>query len=180
MSQKKADVVIRVVTENDYSEIYDFVETAFKTAEVSDGTEQDFVLELRKGAYLPELELVMVDETGIIGHVMFTEQKVNVTDKSGVESVFTGLLVAPLSVKLEYRSKGVGAALMNEGFKRALEKGYKAAFLVGNPEYYKRFGFKETGCYGIKNDSEIPDRFVLGCEIVADSLAGLTGSIKIV
>lgn len=180
MSQEKADGVIRVVTENDFNEIYDFVQTAFRTAEVSDGTEQDFVLELRKGAYLPELELVMVDETGIIGHIMFTEQKVNLKEKSGEQSVFTGLLVAPLSVKLEYRSKGVGAALMHEGFKRAVERGYRAAFLVGNPEYYKRFGFKETGCYGIKNDSEIPDQFVLGCEMVPDSLEGLTGSIKIV
>lgn len=180
MLQEELDGVIRVVTENDFIEIYDFVETAFKTAEVSDGTEQDFVLELRKGAYLPELELVMVDKTGIIGHIMFTEQKVDVMDMSGISSVFTGLLVAPLSVKLEYRNKGVGAALMKEGFKRAVERGYKAAFLVGNPEYYKRFGFKETGCYGIKNDSKIPDRFVLGCEIVPNSLRGLTGSIKII
>lgn len=180
MSQEKTGGVIRVVTESDFNEIYDFVETAFKTAEVSDGTEQDFVLELRKGSYLPELELVMVDKTGIIGHIMFTEQKVDVTDRNGISSVFTGLLVAPLSVKLEYRNKGVGTALMKEGFKRAVERGYKAAFLVGNPEYYKRFGFKETGCYGIRNDTEIPDQFVLGCELVPDSLLGLLGSIKII
>ncbi|WP_125141560.1 GNAT family N-acetyltransferase [Clostridium transplantifaecale] len=180
MLQEKLGGVIRAVTEKDVREIYDFVETAFKTAEVSDGTEQDFVLELRKGAYLPELELVMVDKTGIIGHIMFTEQKIGVTDVSGLSSVFTGLLIAPLSVKLEYRNKGVGAALIKEGFKRAKEAGYQAAFLVGNPEYYKRFGFKETGCYGIKNDSEIPDQFVLGCEIVPNSLSGLAGSIKII
>ena len=180
MLQEKNGRKIRVVTESDFKEIYDFVETAFKTAEVSDGTEQDFVLELRKGAYIPELELVMVDKTGIIGHIMFTEQKVDVTDRSGVPSIFTGLLIAPLSVKLEYRNKGVGAALMKEGFKRAVERGYKAAFLVGNPEYYKRFGFKETGQYGIKNVSEIPDQFVLGCELGQDSLKGLTGSIKII
>ena len=60
MSHERVGGVIRAVTENDFNEIYDFVATAFKTAEVSDGTEQDFVLELRKGAYLPELELVMV------------------------------------------------------------------------------------------------------------------------
>lgn len=180
MLEEKINGVIRAVTESDFSEIYGFVKNAFKTAEVSDGTEQDFVLELRKGAYLSELELVMVDKTGIIGHIMFTEQKVDVMDRSGVPFVFTGLLIAPLSVKLEYRNKGVGAALMKEGFKRAVERGYKAVFLVGNPEYYKRFGFKKTGCYGIKNESEIPDQFVLGCELVPDSLKGLTGSIKII
>lgn len=179
MPQKRKCGVIRTVTESDFSEIYDFVQKAFSTAEVSDGTEQDFVLELRKGAYLPELELVMENESGIIGHIMFTEQKVDVTDENGARSVFTGLLVAPLSVKLEYRGKGIGTALMREGFKRAVQKGYKAAFLVGNPEYYKRFGFKKTGCYGIVNKTEIPDKFVLGCEMVENALAGLTGSIKL-
>lgn len=41
---------IKLVNKEDYDKIYTFVEEAFKTAEVSDGTEQDFVLELRKTA----------------------------------------------------------------------------------------------------------------------------------
>lgn len=48
---------IKLVNKEDYDKIYTFVEEAFKTAEVSDGTEQDFVLELRKSSnYIPELE----------------------------------------------------------------------------------------------------------------------------
>ena len=39
---------IKLVNKEDYDKIYTFVEEAFKTAEVSDATEQDFVLELRK------------------------------------------------------------------------------------------------------------------------------------
>lgn len=33
---------IKLVNKEDYDKIYTFVEEAFKTAEVSDGTEQDF------------------------------------------------------------------------------------------------------------------------------------------
>lgn len=45
---------IKLVNKEDYDKIYTFVEEAFKTAEVSDGTEQDFVLELRKSSnYIP-------------------------------------------------------------------------------------------------------------------------------
>ena len=43
---------------------------------------------------------------------------------------FTGLLVALLSIKLEYRGKDVGTALIGEDFECAVQKGYKAAFLI--------------------------------------------------
>ena len=47
---------IKLVNKEGYDKIYTFVEEAFKTAEVGDGTEQDFVLELRKNSnYVPEL-----------------------------------------------------------------------------------------------------------------------------
>ena len=45
---------IRVVNKSDFKDIYNLVKEAFKTAQVSDGNEQDFVLELRKRVfYIP-------------------------------------------------------------------------------------------------------------------------------
>ena len=41
-------MTIRPAQAGDYSQIYSLVQTAFATAKVSDGTEQDFVLELRR------------------------------------------------------------------------------------------------------------------------------------
>lgn len=47
---------IERVNKKDYNEIYELVKTAFETAQVSDGTEQDFVLKLRAGnTYIQEL-----------------------------------------------------------------------------------------------------------------------------
>ena len=41
---------------NDYEEVYSVVKTAFKTAEHSDGNEQDLVKKLRKSDnFIPEL-----------------------------------------------------------------------------------------------------------------------------
>ena len=52
-------MTIRKAAQEDHPSIYHLVRTAFATARVSDGTEQDFVLELRRrDAYRPELELV--------------------------------------------------------------------------------------------------------------------------
>lgn len=85
---------IKLVNKEDYDKIYTFVEEAFKTAEVSDGTEQDFVLELRKSRnYVPELEFSAYDKNILIGHIMLTKQ--NLKSNKPVKAV----LVAPLSVK---------------------------------------------------------------------------------
>ena len=93
---------IKLVNKEDYDKIYTFVEEAFKSAEVSDGTEQDFVLELRKSRnYVPELEFSAYDKNILIGHIMLTKQ--NLKSNKPVKAV----LVAPLSVKKEYRSRGV-------------------------------------------------------------------------
>lgn len=85
---------IKLVNKENYDKIYTFVEEAFKTAEVSDGTEQDFVLELRKSSnYIPELEFAAYDKNILIGHIMLTRQ--NLKSNKPVKAV----LVAPLSVK---------------------------------------------------------------------------------
>lgn len=167
---------IRKVIETDYQNIYDLVKIAFETAEVFDGTEQEFVLKLRSSeTYIPDLEFVAEDKDELIGHIMMTKQVVNTdTDR------YVGLLVAPLCVKLEYRNNGVGSELMNYACKQAFKLGYKAVFLVGNSEYYKRFGFCQTNVYDIKNNSEIPDQFVLACELEPNALLEVRGSINIV
>lgn len=85
---------IKLVNKEDYDKIYTLVEEAFKTAEVSDATEQDFVLELHKSSnYVPELELAVYDKNILIGHIMLTKQ--NLKSNKSVKAV----LVAPLSVK---------------------------------------------------------------------------------
>ena len=65
---------IREAKTSDYNEIYNLVKTAFLTAQVSDGSEQDFVYELRKReGYIPSLELVMEEQNELVGHVMLTK-----------------------------------------------------------------------------------------------------------
>lgn len=169
-------MIIRQAKKEDYDNIYEFVKEAFSTADVSDGTEQDFVVELRGGStYIPKLEFVALDGEELVGHIMFTRQEV--VKKN---SIYMGLLVAPLSVKLSHRSEGVGTALMHHGFEEAEKLGYEAAFLAGNPEYYSRFGYEQTTVFGIKNVTEIPDQYVLGCEIKKGSLANVRGTISLV
>ena len=61
-------------------------------------------------------------------------------------------MVAPLSVLIEYRKMGIGSALMKEGFRIAERMDYTTAFLLGDPDYYRRFGYKLTQLYGIHHE----------------------------
>lgn len=173
--KRKIIMKIRVATPNDYDEIYQVVKDAFKTAQVSDGNEQDFVVALRqKETFIPELELVAVADGKIVGHVMLSEQEVKAKD--GVRNF---LLLAPLSVAFEYRNQGIGGALMEAAFKKAVAMEHHAVFLVGNPDYYARYGFRQIATFGMKNKSDIPDQFILGQELISGVLEDLEGELEI-
>ena len=116
-------MTIRPAQAGDYSQIYSLVQTAFATAKVSDGTEQDFVLELRRrDTYRPELELVAEENGWIIGHILLSDLPI-----PGAPEGLRGIMVAPLCVRLENRNRGLGGRLLHEGGRRAAELGTTTA-----------------------------------------------------
>lgn len=166
---------IRIANKQDFKDIYNLVEEAFKTAQVSDGNEQNFVLKLRqRTTYIPALEFVAEEHGKIIGHIMLTKQPVNLT-----KGALNAVLVAPLCVDFNYRNQGIGSKLMNYGLKKAKESGYDTAFLIGNPEYYKKFGFNSVSKYNLKNMTTIPNEYVMVKEIQENVLSNVTGSVDL-
>jgi len=168
-------MIIRRETEKDFDLIYDLVKVAFKTAHVSNGKEQDFVNQLRSSSgYIPELALVAEENGKLIGHIMLTKKYVVDNDNK-----YEMLYLAPISVELEYRNKGIGSALIKESFMLAEKLGYKSVILVGNPAYYHRFGFKSASNFGIKHSpATIPDECVMGCELIPNALNGVNGMVE--
>ena len=162
---------IRTALLKDYPAIYNLIQTAFETAPVSDGQEQEFVLHLRETPnYLPDLELVLEEGADtLIGHILLSKQRLLLPENK----TFTGLLIAPLCISLPYRSQGYGGKLLQEGLRLGKEKGYRAAFVIGNPLYYGRFGFHPLKEFGIENQTGIPDTFVLAQEMVEGTLHSL-------
>ena len=120
---------IRQEQPDEFGKIYELVQTAFQTAKVSDGTEQDFVNKLREGnGYLSQLALVAEENGELIGHIMLT--KCPVVNEQETHEI---LLLAPLSVRLEYRNRGVGSALIAESARLARKMGYGAIILWVTP-----------------------------------------------
>ena len=176
--KNKSSFTVRQEREAEFPPIYELIRTAFATAEVIDGDEQDLANRLSiHGNYIPELALVAECQGKLIGHIMLTRTVVTQDDGTPYEA----LMIAPLSVVLDYRNQGVGSALLKEGLRLAQSMGYRAAFLCGNPAYYGRFGFKAIGEYGIRQaglPEELAPYFMVH-ELIPGSLKSVHGTIDL-
>jgi predicted N-acetyltransferase YhbS len=87
------------------------------------------------------------------------------------------LLLGPLAVAASVRNRGVGGALIHQALHRAKALGHRAVILVGDPDYYHRFGFSaaSTGALSMPGPYE-RDR-LLACELVAGALDDARGLI---
>lgn len=146
---------IRPARETDFPAVYELVKTAFQTARVADGTEQDFVEELRRREGF-SLELVSERDGILTGHVMLTQTNVPLPPGENPQ-YWNFVMLAPLSVRLEDRNRGLGGALIRAAAQRARAN---AIFLIGDPDYYGRYGFQNAVEFGFTNASGVPDRFL--------------------
>jgi predicted N-acetyltransferase YhbS len=167
-------MIIRRAAETDLAGIYDLVKVAFQTAQVTNGLEQDYQAQLREGDnYIPELDLVADEDGELIGHIMLTKTYITCEDNKA-----EALLLGPISIALPYRNRGIGTLLINESLRLAKEMGYRSVFLVGDPAYYRRFGFEPTVNYGIRDTHDgIPDEVVTVHQLVESALSGISGTV---
>lgn len=88
------------------------------------------------------------------------------------------LLLAPISVLIEYRDQGIGSKLIHKSLDKARKSGYKAVFLCGDPAYYQRFGFRPTCEFGIKPALDIPAQYVMAYELETNALKDRSGIVE--
>ena len=131
MNQK---IVIRSETDADVSAITKVTAAAFKTMEISNHTEQFIIAALRVAKALT-VSLVAEVDGRVIGHIAFSP----VTISDGTRNWY-GL--GPVSVLPEYQRQGIGKAMIQEGLSRLKDMNAQGCCLVGHPDYYRKFGFK--------------------------------------
>jgi putative acetyltransferase len=59
-----------------------------------------------------------------------------------MEAPLRALGLAPVSVAPERQRRGIGDALVREAIDVARSEGWEAVFVLGEPAYYRRFGFR--------------------------------------
>lgn len=84
------------------------------------------------------VELVALDGAAVAGHAMFSRA---VVTPSTIEAAALG----PICARTDRQKSGIGSALIREGLARCKARGFDVVVLLGDPNYYKRFGFtRET------------------------------------
>ncbi len=125
---------------------------------------------LRRGRRPAEgLALVARDAAGdLVGTVRLWHVKAGDTP---------ALLLGPLAVDATAQGEGVGANLMRLAIARASTIGHTGIILVGDPEYYERFGFSAERTSGLVMPAPVQRRRFLGLELKAEGLAEGSGLV---
>ena len=95
---------------------------------------------------LPLVRHLLAEEPGIVslvakaggeiaGHILFTPCAIT-------DSEAGAALLAPLAVAPEWQRKGIGSALIRDGLSRLKRDGVAHVYVLGDPAYYGRSGFK--------------------------------------
>ena len=143
-------MIIRSETTADIEAITQVTVAAFMHLEISNQTEHYIIHALRKAGAL-SLSLVAETKGNIMGHVAFSP----VTISDGTKGWY-GL--GPVSVIPGSQKAGIGTLLINEGLSRLKQMGGNGCVLVGDPGYYRRFGFTNVPALVYKG---IPQEFFM-------------------
>jgi putative acetyltransferase len=127
-------VIIRNETTSDFEAISKVTIDAFRSLAISHHTEQFIINALREAEALT-ISLVAEVEGQVVGHIAFSP--VTIADGS-----LNWYGLGPVSVSPEYQNRGIGKALVHEGLSLLKARGGKGCALVGDPNYYQRFGFR--------------------------------------
>ena len=171
--------VIKSIEEKYLQPTLELVEAVF--AAHSDAEEgklvRSLVEEIRsKRFYLPELELLMVDSDTdeVLGYVNFSRFHLD----GKYEDVL--LLLSPAAVKTELQRQHISRELIEFGFEKAKDMGYRAVIVEGNPQNYRSRGFVTSAPFGITAHESVglpaPECMMVK-ELVPGGLEGIYGQV---
>ncbi len=129
-------MIIRKETVADIETITEVTIAAFRTLPMSNHTEQ-FIINALRVANALTISLVAEMDGRVVGHIAFSP--VTISDGS-----LNWYGLGPVSVLPEYQRQGIGKSLIQEGLSLLKELSGQGCTLVGDPNYYKRFGFRNT------------------------------------
>jgi putative acetyltransferase len=128
--------LIRPERASDIVAIHLLTKDAFRIAEHTSFTEQFITDALRDSGKLT-LSLVAVDKDQIVGHIAISP----VTLSDGTQDWY-GL--GPIAVLPTRQREGIGSQLISHALDMLRAKGARGCVVLGEPQYYGRFGFRAT------------------------------------
>lgn len=103
--------------------------------------------------WIPELSLVVEVDGEVVGHSVCSRGWIAPAPATGHDQPLACLGLGPIGIQPDVQHRGLGSALMHAMVGAADAMGEPVIALLGNPEYYSRFGFVPATSVGI----EAPD-----------------------
>src|SRR5262249_35127151 len=156
----------RKETPHDYSAIRELNERAFGAAVEAK------LVDMLRAAKKVVLSLVAVHQNRIIGHILFSPVTVTEAPEN-----FRAVGLAPMSVLPQFQNRGIGSKLVREGLEACKREGYAVVVVLGHAKYYPRFGFLRAKDYGLDNEYDAVDSFMV-LELQEGFLGTIRGLVK--
>ncbi|MFA6252468.1 MAG: N-acetyltransferase [Candidatus Paceibacterota bacterium] len=166
------NIIIRNEREGDYRDVENLTREAFWNV-YKPGCDEHFILHKMRyaPAFVSALDMVACDSEKVVGNIVYTKAKI-VSEKG---EDFEVICMGPIAVLPAVQKLGIGSMLMRESIAKAKNLGYIAIVIFGNPDYYHRFGFKNTEEYGIKTSTGDNFEAFMVLELQKGGLAGIRG-----
>ena len=132
-------------TENDYFEVENMVRNSFWNVYRPGAFEHYIVHNLRDDeSFLENLTYVMESNDEIIGYIGYSVGFIDYGDER-IDAVVLG----PLAIHEDFQNQGLGSKLIDHTLNLAKDDDIPFVFVVGDEDYYRRFGFISASEYDL-------------------------------
>jgi len=118
------------------------------------------------------VSLVAETDDQVVGHILFSPVSVEPA-RPGV----AGAGLAPVAVPPSRQCQGIGSQLVMQGIAACRRAGFDFIVVLGDPAYYRRFGFAPASGFGLGNEYGA-DREFMVLELSTGCLRGMHGTVR--
>lgn len=137
---------IRLEEEKDYLEVEEMVRSSFWNVYRPGAFEHLIVHKLRdEESFIKDLAYVIENDDKIIGHINYSKGKIHYEN-----CIKDAVVLGPVAIEKDYQKQGLGSKLIEFSLKQADD--YPHIFVIGDENYYERFGFVSASEYNIYLD----------------------------
>lgn len=168
------DITLRRESPDDVRKVEALTRAAFWNV-YRPGCSEHYLLHLMRdsASFISELDVVAEFRGVLAGSIVYTRSNI-ITPSGPFETVTFG----PVSVLPEYQNIGIGKALISYTLREAARLGHKAVVIFGDPDYYRRFGFRPAEVFNISMEDGRKSPAMQALELAPGALDGAAGRFR--
>jgi len=147
---ESSEIRIRDEAPGDWNAIHSLHEQAFETKV------EARLVDLLRARDKAVISLVAEMDREIVGHIVFSPLSIEPPSPG-----WNALGLAPLAVIPRLQRQGIGSTLVKSGLQHCRMLGIDLVFVLGHPNYYPKFGFLPASTFGLENEYQADQAFMV-------------------